>query len=463
MFRGDPNKVDENGFTRLQRAIIRNDLASVVSLIKAGADVNYRGGMIFPPLHLALDKDRQAIALALVQAGADINLQDAQGRTPLHHCASQSQDNFIQTLLKLGAEPNVRDEDGRTPLHSLSTARPSLVDILVLYKADPNARDDAGNTPLHLFLDKPQVVDRLLRNGADPNIANNRGQSAFTQMIDEEKMQKYPQILQNMISSKANVDAVNPMGETVLHLAARLEKHETFNMVLHRCDLKISDKAGNTVAHVLARAVNVTMLGRVLQAAPELLAEKNHDGLTPLGELSQWANRNLFVGGYETVEAAARIMLIHKADPNVQDRQGRTMLHFAARHGRTELAEYLLAKKADPDLRDAKGRAPLHEAIDKKNVEMIDRLLDLGADPDLTDDRGWTVLDRLAESGDRDSSVVQRLIVAGGQYQKQLPLNPELMRPKNDNNGIGKGLGAGAKVLRHPGAKPNGKFGGQKP
>src|SRR5690606_5537801 len=115
------------------------------------------------------------------------------------------------------------------------------------------------------------------------------------------------------------------------------------------------------------------------------------------------------------------------------DKNGRTLLHYAAARGRTDFAEYLLNKKADPNLLDDKGKAPLHLAIEHKNLEMIDLLLDMGADPDLTDARGWTVLDRLAEKNDRDSPVVQRLIVGGGQYNKQLPLNPELMRPRNGN------------------------------
>src|SRR5690606_10285643 len=95
------------------------------------------------------------------------------------------------------------------------------------------------------------------------------------------------------------------------------------------------------------------------------------------------------------------------------------------------------------------------------NLEMIDLLLDLGADPDLTDARGWTVLDRLAEKNDRDSPVVQRLIVGGAQYQKQLPLNPELMRPRNDNQKTETAATLDKlpkpKVLRHPNAKPDGK------
>jgi ankyrin repeat protein len=455
-FKGDPNKVDENGFTRLQRAVANNDLARVVSLIKSGADVNFRGAMLFPPLHLALDKDRHGIAVALIQAGADIDLKDAQGRTPLHHAAAQSQDNFVQMLLKLGADPNIADEDGRRPLHKLGTARPALIDLLVSGGADPNARDEDGKTPLHLFLDKPLMVERLLRNKADPNLRDEDGKSPYMYMIDDERLQRYPQVLQHMLAAAADVCAVNDKGENLLHLAARLEKADAFASVLDRADLTQKDNNGNNVLHVLARTQSVFMIARVLDRAPELLAEKNNAGITPLGELCDCVHGRHWTMQSGSLESAARIMLIRGADPDARDRAGRTLMHFATATGKIDLVEYLLARGASPDIADAKGASPLHLAIEKKNMDILDLLLDRGANPDLTDDRGWTVLDRLAEKGDRDSTIVQRLIVAGGQYQKQLPLNPELMRPRGsaakdkDAGTLDKARG---KALRLPSAR----------
>ncbi len=69
MFSSDPNKVQDTGYTRLQKAVVDNDLSTVVGLIKLGADINLRGNLMYPPLHLALEKDRHSIAVALIQAG----------------------------------------------------------------------------------------------------------------------------------------------------------------------------------------------------------------------------------------------------------------------------------------------------------------------------------------------------------------------------------------------------------
>jgi uncharacterized protein len=452
IFRGDPNKVQDTGYTRLQRAIVENNLAGVVALIKAGADVNLRGNLMYPPLHLALDKDRHNIAVALIQGGADVNLQDAAGKTPLHRAAMQSQETFVRTLLKLGADPNIRDEHGKTPLHVVSTAQPDLIDLLVKSNANPNLQDKDGNTPLHLFLARPVMVEHLLKNGADPNLKNDFGVSPYMMMLEEERIRDYPKVLQQMLAFKADVGSTNQLGETILHMAARLELGDTFDNVLPNCEICKKDVNGNNVLHALARTQNAEMIAKVIEMAPQLLKEVNVNGRTPLGDLVRRADRLPYKIDEKFI-AAARIMINAGADPSAQDEKGRTLLHYAVDQNQLGLVEFLMSKKINPDVTDNDGRAALHVAIDRKNLTALDRLLDLGADPDLVDSRGWTVLDRLAEKNDRDSSFVQRLIVAGGQYKKQLPLNPELMR--KHRTGIEKGrLGGTSFGLDKGGPKP---------
>lgn len=442
IFKSDPNKVSDTGYTRLQRAIIENDVASAIALVKAGADVNFRGSLVFPPLHFALERDRHNIALALLQAGADVDLQDASGKTPLHYAAAQAQEAFVLALLKQGADPNVRDAEGKTPLHVISTASPHMVDVLVRHGARLNEKDDDGNTPLHLFLDKPQMVERLLVNGADPNVRNRRNVSPYMMMLEEDRFQKYPKILQRMLAYKADLGSTNQLGETVLHLAARLEAPEAFNAALAAPDIGMADQNGNNVLHALVRTQNAFMILKVLDRAPELLHQKNKYGMTPLAELCRRADRPPFFMNEKFI-ATAKIMVVKGADPSVAGENGRTLLHHAIAQEKTSFVEFLFDRKIDPNLLDKDGKAALHLAIEKNSTALVDLLLDRGADPDLTDPRGWTVLDRLAEKGDRDSPVVQRLIVAGGQYQKQLPLHPELMRKRDSGLGKGKISGGG--------------------
>ena len=133
----------------------------------------------------------------------------------------------------------------------------------------------------------------------------------------------------------------------------------------------------------------------------------------------------------------ARMLIERGADPTLATSNGTTLLHEATARNLRDFVDFLAKHKANLDQRDHQGNAPLHIAIADRNLELLDRLLDHGADPDLTDERGWTTLDRLAEKKDRESPIVQRLIVAGGQYNKQLPLNPDMLRPRKGNHPTG--------------------------
>jgi ankyrin repeat protein len=428
LFKSDPDEIGDHGYTRLQRAIVENDDEKVRACLKAGADINFRGSLIFPPLHFALEKDRHQIVITLLAAGADVNLQAANGQTPLHIAAAEGQETFVHALLRQGADPNIKDNIGQTPLHKTAVAKPEIIDALLRFKARVSEQDAEGNTPLHLFLGKVAMVERLLEGGADPNVKNRDGISPYMMMLEEKRLQQYPAVLQRMLTCRADLGSTNRLGETILHLAARLEMPDTFDKLLDSSELRVKDAGGNNVLHALVRTQNVLMIRNILDRAPELLHEANDGGRTPLAELAGRCTPQNRID--DKFMATAIIMIERGADPSSADERGVSLLHHAVAQGKTDFADYLLRKKANPDARDKSGRAPLHVAVIEKNVVLLDRLLDSGADPDLTDKLGWTVLDRLAERGDRESPVVQRLIVAGGQYKKQLPLHPELMRQK---------------------------------
>mmetsp|Transcript_10458 Transcript_10458/g.33813 ORF Transcript_10458/g.33813 Transcript_10458/m.33813 type:complete len:92 (-) Transcript_10458:124-399(-) len=54
----------------------------------------------------------------------------------------------------------------------------------------------------------------------------------------------------------------------------------------------------------------------------------------------------------------ARAALRAGADPNAQNKQGQTALHYALSYGYFELAEYIQSKGADPGLRNLNGKTP---------------------------------------------------------------------------------------------------------
>ena len=98
------------------------------------------------------------------------------------------------------------------------------------------------------------------------------------------------------------------------------------------------------------------------------------------------------------------MMLAKGLHLNARDKDGDEPLHYAAKAGNVDLAEYLIAKGAPVDPADDQGKTPLmfvRSYMETKNKRsMLDLLLDKGADLHKRDARGYAALDIAAEVGD---------------------------------------------------------------
>ena len=99
------------------------------------------------------------------------------------------------------------------------------------------------------------------------------------------------------------------------------------------------------------------------------------------------------------------------AEVDALDGIGRSPLHFAAQHGRAEVAGLLIRSGAEVDRPAADGMTPLHWAAQEGHAEVARLLLRGGAEADRPDGRGRTPLHRAAWRG--QSEVVDVLLEAG--------------------------------------------------
>jgi signal recognition particle 43 kDa protein len=86
-------------------------------------------------------------------------------------------------------------------------------------------------------------------------------------------------------------------------------------------------------------------------------------------------------------------------DPNAEDAQGRTAMHFAAGLGSEDCLRALAAAGADVGYRERSGGGltPLHIAVGYGRAAAVRVLLALGADPDAPDGQGRTPLELVQE------------------------------------------------------------------
>lgn len=152
------------------------------------------------------------------------------------------------------------------------------------------------------------------------------------------------------------------VGWTALHAAASEGRLAVAKLLLeHGATVDILDERGYTPLHTTARssvghgASEKTAPQRAEVAALLLEHGAAVNARTPHGDtaLSNAVLRNN-VG-------LVKVLLAHKADPNIANAQGMTALHTAAFNGpdRSEIARLLLEHGADPSIRDAQGRTAL--------------------------------------------------------------------------------------------------------
>jgi ankyrin repeat protein len=216
--------------SNLIRAVKRENINEVRTLLDAGANVNARENELFKntPLIIATRLCNIDIARVLIKRGADVNLEgsqfigtpllEASGTTnsppclpmlkllldndadvnkksggydasPLNQAAHSGSLEACEYLIEKGADIHSKSRNGATPLHSACVSgHPNICKLLIELGADIEAEDNKGRTPLfysitsyHLSRD---VIPRLLYDyGANFLHKNNEGQTPLEDVL----------------------------------------------------------------------------------------------------------------------------------------------------------------------------------------------------------------------------------------------------------------------------------------
>jgi len=135
----------------------------------------------------AVVKDHLGIVESLIQAGANVNTSDQNGKTLLMlavlHC-----DPCVKPIINAGADVNAQDPSRKwTPLmHSLINGHGTSAPTLVTATADLNLRDKEGETALMHAVGRSNyrdIVKSMIAAGADVNVRDNNGKSALDRAI----------------------------------------------------------------------------------------------------------------------------------------------------------------------------------------------------------------------------------------------------------------------------------------
>ncbi|XP_069985551.1 ankyrin-1 [Penaeus vannamei] len=188
-------------------------------------------------------------------------------------------------------------------------------------------------------------------------------------------------VVQALLSRRAEVDSSDNWGKTPLHEAAWYGQDDVVKILLqNNASFALHDKSGKVPLH------EAVWFGRtaVVQALLEHGADVNavdDNGLTPLHYASELESARIL----ET-------LLDGGGEPNARDKEGMTPLHYAAWFGHEEVLTVLLNHEADMTVQDLQGHTALHYAVEHGELGAVKVLLEAGADIDAQDNNGNTVV-----------------------------------------------------------------------
>ena len=281
---------------------------------------------------------------------------------------------LVKALLTLGANPNAPDSAPGGPPLAVATAlrRTDMVRLLIDRGADVNAQDRVGRTALDTATDYylGDMARVLLRARATPTFP------AVVVAGDAEAVRQW-------LAQGASVRSRDAQQATPLHWAARNGRIDVMRVLLdHGADINATDRNQGTALCWAAGGGHADAV-ELLIAQGAALASEHVPMQNPLFSAAD-ALQDVTAPG-----EAARVLLEHGVNPNAQDKDGDTPLHYAARSRRLDVAAALLLHKANPNAQDAQGRTPLHMAAQQLDAELVRLLLANGADPNAHDAHGF--------------------------------------------------------------------------
>jgi len=69
------------------------------------------------------------------------------------------------------------------------------------------------------------------------------------------------------------------------------------------------------------------------------------------------------------------LLILHRADPNIKDKNGRNPLHLAIEHGNKAIIEHLIRGNANLNETDEEQKSPLYLAIEQEKMSIVNSLL----------------------------------------------------------------------------------------
>jgi ankyrin repeat protein len=390
------NTKEADRTTALHRAVEREDLAMVESLLRSGVSATAANRYGVTPLILAATTGNGPITERLLRAGADANSAMPDGETVLMTAARTGKVEAIRALLAQGAKVGAREPaKGQTALMwAAAENNAAAIKVLVEAGAGVQERSAGGSFTPFLFAVRGGHIDAaraLLDAGAKIEDTLPDGTSPLVLAT----INAHYELAAFLLERGANPNAA-AQGWTALHQIAWSRRHNAgFNLPgpvatgnldsldlarkLVRAGANVNarqtkepkdgnrnqqNRLGATAFLLAAKSVDVPYMRVLLElgADPSIKTNNNTTPLMVAAGVGIWAPGEN-PGTHEEALAAVKLLLDLGADPNAIDDNGDMAIHGAVyRGGAIPVIQALADKGSKLDVVNKKGWMPVTAA-----------------------------------------------------------------------------------------------------
>jgi len=415
----------QGGTTLLHQAVRENDLKAVESLIKGGADVKAVSRYGVTPMHIAAMNGNAAMLRRLLGAGADVNTATPGGETALMTAARAGNVEAVSLLLERGANVNASDavraqtalmwavtenhadvvkllaargadvkaqtaittprgeytparaggasgngiirqralpskDGGMTPLlFAVRDGNVAMTRLLLELGADINQTSGNRTSPLLIALLNGQVAlaTELLERGADPNLADDYKRAALFAAIELRNFnqEKYPFLYDDGRDPLELITALLKQGAD-----PNLRTDTTPVHGLMQFDGSWVNFDGQTPFIRAALSGDIAVMRLLLQhrADPNLATTQGSTALMAASGIN-WIPAQTFTRSEADYVEAVKLCLERGAPVNATNSLQLAAIHGAANRGWTSIIQLLADAGAKLDVKDVAGRSPM--------------------------------------------------------------------------------------------------------
>jgi ankyrin repeat protein len=280
---GRGEEIDRN--KALIQAAKNDDIASIQTLLAAGAGINAQDVAGMTPLIWAAHYGHTKSARLLISHGADINAQSTEGFTAIMLAAQYGYLETVRLLLESNADLRAKNKDGMNTLVSAGyQGRSDVWDVLK--GAGAEVESSAQEFICQAALGRTDVVERMLRDGID---ANSRGPRANTALLLA-SLNGHLDTVKSLLAHGGDVNAADEYGWSALRWALFAHHADILKILIEAgVDINAKDLYGVTPLISAVKATNVQGARILVEAGAELNIKDNL-GKTALDYAVEQAN-----------------------------------------------------------------------------------------------------------------------------------------------------------------------------